>query len=97
MNKAVCTTASLLGISAGIAGLEHGYFELLQGHTRPDGLFIAYIGPPCQPELIWNNCEPALTIIPGLFLQRILDDLHGHQCAVHHGIFAFGGLQLLCP
>ena len=58
MNKAIRVTASLLGISAGIAGLVHGFYEILQGSTRPEGLFIASIGPPCQPELIWNNCEP---------------------------------------
>jgi hypothetical protein len=45
MNRAVRLTASLLGLSAGIAGVEHGYYELLQGSARPKGLFIASIGP----------------------------------------------------
>ena len=64
MNQAVKTTAALLGASAGIAGLEHGYFELQQGSANPDGLFISSIGPPCDPERSWNRCEPALTIVP---------------------------------
>lgn len=72
MNKAIRVTAAGLGASAGIAGVEHGYYELLQGNTRPDGLFIASIGPPCQPELIWNNCEPALTIVPDFAITGIL-------------------------
>ena len=32
--------AMWLGISAGMAGLEHGVFELLQGNTRPEGVMI---------------------------------------------------------
>lgn len=77
MNNAIKITASLLGVSAGIAGLEHGYFELLQGNTQPDGLFIASIGPPCNPEDIWNACEPALTIIPNFFMTGVLSIIIG--------------------
>jgi hypothetical protein len=31
MNRATRSVAIWFGISAGIAGLEHGYFEILQG------------------------------------------------------------------
>lgn len=72
MNKGLRITAAGLGVSAGIAGLEHGYFEFLQSGKSPDGLFIASIGPPCDPELIWNRCEPALTIIPDFAITGIL-------------------------
>ena len=72
MNKAVRLTASLMGLSAGIASLEHGIFEVLQGSVLPEGFFISSIGPPCQPELIWNSCEPALTIIPHFAVTGIL-------------------------
>ena len=68
MRRATKTTAAWLGLAAGVAGLEHGYFEILQGDTRPDGMMIASIGPPCIPTEAWNACEPALTIIPNLFL-----------------------------
>ena len=61
-----------LGISAGAAGLEHGVFELLQGDTRPEGLMIASMGPPCVPEETWNACEPALTIIPSFYISGII-------------------------
>ena len=33
---------------------------------------IVSIGPPCQPELVWNNCEPAMTIIPNFLITGIL-------------------------
>jgi hypothetical protein len=72
MNQAIKTTVSGLGLSAGIAGIEHGIFELLQGNVRPDGLFIESIGPPCQPEAAWNSCEPALTIVPNFLVTGIL-------------------------
>jgi len=72
MNKAIRVTASGLGVSAGIAGIEHGYFEVLQGNVRPEGLMIVSIGPPCQPELVWNKCEPAMTIIPNFLITGIL-------------------------
>jgi hypothetical protein len=77
MNRAVKVTASVLGISAGLASIEHGYFEVLQGNTRPDALFIVSMGPPCDPEIIWNACEPALTIIPNLFTTGILAIIFG--------------------
>ena len=98
MNKAVRMTASLLGISAGIAGVEHGYFEFLQGRARPEGLFIASIGPPCQPELIWNNCEPALTIIPHFGVTGVLAIILGLVTIICSAFFVqrkHGGLVLI--
>jgi hypothetical protein len=52
--------------------MEHGIFEVLQGNARPDGLMIASIGPPCVPELSWNQCEPAMTVIPNFLITGIL-------------------------
>jgi hypothetical protein len=72
MRKATKTVATWFGIAAGIAGIEHGYFEILQGNTRPEGLMIASIGPPCVPEEVWNACEPAMTVIPNFLLTGIL-------------------------
>jgi hypothetical protein len=77
MNNAIKMIATLLGISAGVAGLEHGYFEVLQGTTKPAGLFIASIGSPCDPEVVWNACEPALTIIPNFLVTGILSIIIG--------------------
>lgn len=72
MRKASKTVASWFGISAGIAGIEHGYFEILQGNDRPDSFMIASMGPPCVPEVVWNACEPAMTIIPNFLVTGIL-------------------------
>lgn len=77
MRKATKTVATWLGIAAGIAGLEHGFYEILQGSTRPAGMMIASMGPPCVPEEIWNRCEPAMTIIPNFLLTGILAMLLG--------------------
>jgi hypothetical protein len=43
MRRATGITASALGLFAGFGGPEHGYFQVQQGHVRPDGLFIASI------------------------------------------------------
>ncbi len=72
MRKATKTVATWFGIAAGIAGIEHGYFEILQGNSHPESLMIASIGPPCVPEEIWNACEPAITIIPNYLATGIM-------------------------
>ena len=77
MRKDTKTVATWLGISAGIAGLEHGYYEILQGSTRPPGVMITSMGPPCDPEVVWNACEPAMTILPNFLLTGILALLLG--------------------
>jgi hypothetical protein len=59
-------------VTAGLLGIEHGYFEMLQGHVAPDSLLISALGPPCQAKLIWHSCEPAMTVIPDFFVTGIL-------------------------
>jgi hypothetical protein len=65
------------GILAGLAGLEHGYFEILQGNARPESLMFASMGPPCVPDKIWNACEPAMTILPNFLVTGILTVILG--------------------
>jgi hypothetical protein len=72
MRKATKTVATWLGVVAGIAGLEHGYFEFLQGNTTTPGLAFPSWGPPCIPEEIWHACEPAMSIIPNFLITGIL-------------------------
>jgi hypothetical protein len=72
MRRATRTVAMTLGVVAGIAGLEHGYFEILQGGARPAGRLILSMGPPCAPEAAWNGCEPAMTILPSFLVTGIL-------------------------
>ena len=77
MRKATKTVAAWFGIAAGLAGMEHGIFEILQGNIRPEGLVIASMGPPCVPEETWNVCEPAMTVLPSMLLSGILSTVLG--------------------
>lgn len=77
MRKATKTVATWMGLAAGIAGLEHGIYEILQGNTRPEGVMIFSMGPPCNPEAIWNRCEPAMTVIPNFLITGILAVIFG--------------------
>jgi hypothetical protein len=73
MRKATRIVAVSLGILAGIAGLEHGVFETLQGNTRPYGLMFSSWGPQvCDPAKIWHACEPAMSLLPNYLFTGIL-------------------------
>ncbi len=62
--------ASTLGAIVGLAGMEHGFFEMLQGSVTTNGLVIDAIGPT---QKLWPGAtEPALTIIPNFFVSGIL-------------------------
>ena len=98
MRKATRIVTALLGAFTGFGGPEHGYFEILQGNTRPDGLFIAAIGPPCDPEKVWNLCEPAMTIIPSFLVTGILAFILGIITMIWSAAFIHrksGGLVLI--
>jgi hypothetical protein len=98
MRKATRITATVLGLTAGVAGVEHGIFEIMQGNTRPEGLVISSIGPPCVPELSWNQCEPAMTIIPNFAITGVLAVLFGLLVMVWSAFFVqrrHGGLVLI--
>ena len=72
MRRATKTTAVWLGVLAGIAGFEHGYFAYLQGGNPIPGLVFPSWGPPCVPEETWHSCEPAMSIVPDFLLTGIL-------------------------
>jgi hypothetical protein len=62
--------ASTVGILCGISGLEHGFFEILQGNVAPSSLLISAIGPANR---FWpGGTETALTILPNFFITGIL-------------------------
>ena len=61
--------ASTLGAVVGLAGMEHGFFESLQGGMATNGLVIDAIGPT---QKLWVGAtEPALTVIPNFFASGI--------------------------
>jgi hypothetical protein len=98
MRRATRITATVLGVTAGVAGIEHGIFEILQGNTRPEGVVIASIGPPCVPELSWNQCEPAMTVIPSFLITGILAVIFGLIVTLWSVFFVHkrhGGLVLI--
>jgi len=98
VRKATRIVAASLGIFAGIGGAEHGYFEILQGHVKPEGLMIASLGPPCEPDKIWNACEPAMTVIPSFLVSGIVATLLGIITMIWAAAFVHkkrGGLILI--
>ncbi len=63
--KAVRKITSIsLGMAAGLLGIEHAISEILQAPKETGGWFMHAIGAPCQPQLSWNACLPAITIFP---------------------------------
>lgn len=77
MRKATRIITATFGAFAGFGGLEHGYFEILQGNGRPENIMIASMGAPCVPEEIWHICEPAMTIVPNFLVTGILSMVLG--------------------
>jgi hypothetical protein len=62
--------ASTLGVLVGLAGIEHGILELLQGNVTASSIWIDAIGPE---QRFWEYAsETAITIVPNLFMTGIL-------------------------
>ncbi len=84
-NKATKAVASTLGVLVGLAGIEHGFFELLQGNIAPSSSTIEAIGPE---QRFWEyGTERALTIIPNFLLTGILAIIFGLLVAIWAGLF----------
>ncbi|MHA2346215.1 MAG: hypothetical protein ACXACP_05815 [Candidatus Hodarchaeales archaeon] len=68
--SATRVVASTLGVLVGLAGIEHGILEFLQGNVTPSSIWIDAIGPT---QKFWEYAtEPTITIIPNLFVTGIL-------------------------
>ena len=97
--SATRVVASTLGVLVGLFGMEHGFFEMLQGHVRPSGFIVDAIGPAQE---FWPGAmEPALTIIPSFFVTGILAMIVGLLTTIWAGVFIeskYGArvLLLLC-
>ena len=56
-------------IGAGLAGMVHGLFSILQGNVKPDGFVINPIGPAQQ---LWPEAAlHAITVIPNFLITGI--------------------------
>jgi len=74
-NRATRIFASTLGILVGLAGVEHGILEVLQGNVRPSGIMVDAIGPE---QRLWElAAETVLTIIPSMLISGILSIIFG--------------------
>jgi hypothetical protein len=70
MNRATRTIVSTLGVILGVAGMNHGFFEALQGSSPTDGLIIQAIGPG---QRMWvHGTEEAFTLVPNYLLTGVL-------------------------
>ncbi len=74
-NGATKTVASTFGVLVGLAGIEHGLLEMLQGNVTPNDIMIDAIGPA---QRFWEYAsEPALTIIPNFLVTGVLAMIFG--------------------
>jgi len=80
------TLVGAFGIMVGVAGIEHGILEVLQGNVRPtDGVMIDAIGPA---QRFWeHSSEFALTLIPNFLATGILAILFGLLVLIWAGWF----------
>ncbi len=83
--NAIRMVTSTLGILVGLAGIEHGILEVLQGDVSPDDIWIDAIGPG---QRFWEYAtETAITIIPNYFWTGILAIIIGLIVTVWAAVF----------
>lgn len=63
-------TVSTFGAIAGLAGIEHGIGEVLQGNVPPDGVMI--LSWPDSEVLDILAGEPAMTVVPNLLVTGMI-------------------------
>ncbi len=70
MRSATQVTVSTFGVIMGLAGIEHGLGEVLQGNVAPAGLMF----PSWPGSAFFSSMagEPAMTIIPNFLVTGIL-------------------------
>jgi hypothetical protein len=99
MRTATKTVAKWFCVTAGLAALEHGYFEILQGNVRPAGvMFPSWGADVCDPARAWHACEPAMSLLPNFMVIGILTILFSLAVIVWSGWFIQrkqGGLVLI--
>jgi len=70
VNRATRIIVATMGVMLGLASMNHGVFETLQGDTPTDGLIIQAIGEAHQ---MWSyGTEEAFTIVPNYLLTGVL-------------------------
>jgi len=73
--NATHVTATTIGVIFGFSGINHGFFEFLQGNKNTEGLVIQAIG---EAQRFWAlGTEEAFTIIPNFMISGLLSMLVG--------------------
>ncbi len=70
VESATKVVVSTFGVLLGIAGIEHGVGEILQGNIAPGGIVIKSWGESKLFSILAG--EPAMTIIPNLLITGVL-------------------------
>jgi hypothetical protein len=69
-NSGARAVAAALGVCVGVSGLDHGFFETLQGNMPTPGLIVQAIGPS---QRMWvYGTEEAFTLIPNFLVTGLL-------------------------
>ena len=94
--------AATIGVFFGLfSGVNHGFFEILQGNKSTNGLLISAIG---EGQRFWlEGHEPAFTIVPNFMITGILSVIVGGAIVIwsvrflptRHGRTVFLGLFIL--
>lgn len=85
INSATHVTAATLGILVGLAGIDHGIFEILQGNTVTSSTMISAIGPE---QRFWEyGLETAFTIVPNYLATGILAVIFGILVTIWSALF----------
>jgi len=100
-NHATKTVASTFGVLVGLAGIQHGIFEMLQGNVATNDIMIDAIG---TEQMFWEYAtETALTIIPNFLITGIFAIIFGLLVTIwswafierKYGAWIFGLLSLI--
>jgi hypothetical protein len=84
-NNATRVVASTFGVLVGLAGIEHGLFEALQGNAATGGIMIHAIGPE---QRFWPyGTETAMTMLPTFLGAGIAAVAFGILLAIWAGRF----------
>ncbi|MBI9052012.1 MAG: hypothetical protein JEZ00_21535 [Anaerolineaceae bacterium] len=70
VHRATITVTSIMGIIAGVAGIEHGIGELLQGNIRPQHIVFASWPESRLFDIMAG--EPAMSLIPNMLISGII-------------------------
>jgi hypothetical protein len=96
MTNATRVVVSAFGVLFGLAGIEHGLGEILQGNKAPDAIVFASWPDSALFGILAG--EPAMTIVPNLLLTGILAILASLAFLVWVTLFIrrkHGGLVLI--